>query len=573
MKQRIQSNLSVRQIGIFLVLAVFLSLICQLESTLAQQEKSPDVKIEIEKLTLFKNGLGFIISNGELPHNSKSIRIGQLPIPSFGTFWVGYPKDVKLQSLITSIEEVEKEVPALSISQLLRLNTGRKVVLHTSDKDIEGTIISAPLNPEEQPERNPYFMGQQLKPNPYIIDYGTQVPSNEIISIKTEKGIVVLNPASVLRIEFADENPLNITTSKQKIPSIRMELEKPAGGENITVSYLARGITWSPGYLIDLSDSKTAKFSAHALVINELADFKNVKLQLVTGFPNIKFGDISSPIAKNQSLAEFLTALSGSTRQSGNQYLYSQGMLSNVRGGRSEEFIADIVTDYPTATEGVAVEDLFFYPVSNFTLKRNETAWLPLFTAEMPYKHIYTWKIGDFVDKEERYSSQTGSEQFKSAEEVWHSCRIVNTLNMPLTTAATEFVTDDEFTGQDVCYYTPPKGEATIRINKALNVVAEQTEIEVERTRNASVFHGYHYDLVKVRGELKLNNKLDKTINVEISKELSGAVIESSPKCKDVKTAKGLKRVNEKHILTWEIELAAGDERKLTYQYQVYIRE
>ena len=249
--------------------------------------------------------MGFIISNGELPHNSKSIRIGQLPIPSFGTFWVGYPKDVKLQSLVTSIEEVEKEVPALSISQLLRLNTGRKVVLHTSDKDIEGTIISAPLNPEEQPERNPYFMGPQLKPDPYI-GYVPSVPGVEIVSIKTEKGIVVLNPASVLRIEFADENLLNITTSKQKIPSIRMELEKPAGGENITVSYLARGITWSPGDLIDLSDSKTAKFSAHALVINELADFKNVKLQLVTGFPNIKFGDISSPIAKNQSLAEFL---------------------------------------------------------------------------------------------------------------------------------------------------------------------------------------------------------------------------------------------------------------------------
>ena len=90
-----------------------------------------------------------------------------------------------------------------------------------------------------------------------------------------------------------------------------------------------------------------------------------------------------------------------------------------------------------------------------------------------------------------------------------------------------------------------------------MNVVAEQTEIEVERTRDASVFHGYHYDLVKVRGELKLNNKLDKTINVEISKELSGEVLESLPKCKDVKTAKGLRRVNEKHILTWEIELAS----------------
>jgi len=571
MKQTIVTNLSVRQAGIFLVIVVIFSLLCHLQNTYAQENKSQDVKTEIEKLTLFKNGLGFIISNATLPENSKTVRIGQLPIPSFGTFWVGYPKEVNLQSLITSIEEVEKKVPVLSLPQLFQVNAGHKVIIHTSDRDIEGTIVSGSLNTEEQSAPNPYFMSLRQYQDPYS-SYIPQIPMNEIISIQTEKGIVVLNPGSVLRVEFADGNPINVTNSVQKYPSIRMELEKPAGGENITVSYLARGITWSPGYLIDLSDPKTAKFSAHALIINELTDFINVKLQLVTGFPNIKFADINSPIAKSQSLAEFLSALSGSNRQSGNQYMVTQGMLSNVLT-QFDDYETSIVPGYSTASEGLVAEDLFFYPINNFTLKRDETAWIPLFTAEMPYKHIYTWKIGDFVDKDEHYNIQIGSQEVKSAEEVWHSCRIVNTLNMPLTTAATEFVTDGEFTGQDVCYYTPPKGEATIRINKALNVLAEQTEIEVERKRDAFVFHGYRYDLVKVRGELKIKNKIDKTIKVEISKELSGEVLESTPKSKDVKTAKGLRQVNEKHILTWEIELEAGGEEKISYQYQVYIRE
>ena len=555
---------------IFMLIAVIFSLLCHIQNSYAQENKLQDVKIEIEKLTLFKNGLGFIISNATLPENSKTVRIGQLPIPSFGTFWVGYPKEVKLQSLITSIEEVERKVPVLSLAQLLQVNTGRKVIIHTSDRDIEGTIIAGTVNNEEQSAPNPYFMSPRQHQDPYS-GYIPQIPINEIISIQTEKGIVVLNPGSVLRVEFADDNPINVTNSTQKYPSIRMELEKPAGGEKITLSFLARGITWSPGYLIDLSDPKTAKFSANAVIINELTDFKNVKLQLVTGFPNIKFADINSPVAKSQSLAEFLNALSGN-RQSGNQYMVTQGMLSNVLT-QSDDYETSIVPGYSTASEGLVAEDLFFYPVNNFTLKKDETAWIPLFTAEMPYKHIYTWKIGDFVDKDEHYNIQIGSQEVKSAEEVWHSCRIVNTLNMPLTTAATEFVTDGEFTGQDVCFYTPPKGEATIRINKALNVLAEQTEIEVERKRDASVFHGYRYDIVKVRGELKIRNKLDKTIKVEISKELSGEVLESMPKSKDVKTAKGLRQVNEKHILTWEIELEAGGEEKISYQYQVYIRE
>ncbi len=49
-------------------------------------------------------------------------------------------------------------------------------------------------------------------------------------------------------------------------------------------------------------------FSAHAIVMNEMIALNNVKLQLVTGFPNIRFSGIPSPIAKSQSLADFLTS-------------------------------------------------------------------------------------------------------------------------------------------------------------------------------------------------------------------------------------------------------------------------
>jgi hypothetical protein len=144
---------------------------------------------------------------------------------------------------------------------------------------------------------------------------------------------------------------------------------------------------------------------------------------------------------------------------------------------------------------------------------------------------------------------------------------------MPLTTAAVEFVTNGAFTGQDICYYTAPGAETTIRINRAMNVLAEEAEVEVERRRNAATFHGDSYDLVKVKGELKLRSRMDKAVNMEINKELSGQVLEMVPTARDVQTAKGLKQVNPKHALTWEIELKAGAELKLNYLYQVYIRD
>ncbi len=563
-------NYSIGFFKLIMILGIVCFLLCNASLVLAGDEKPQEVKLQIEKLTLFKNGLGFIVSSADLPEDAQSIKMGQIPIPSFGTFWVGYPKDVKLKNLVTSMEETDVTMPVQSLSQLLQMNTGRKTIIHTADRDIEGTILQVKTESEEKPVLNPYSMNSRNSRNRN--EYTQQAyPSNDLILIKTDKGIIALSPSAILRAEFSNGDPVSVHTIKESNPRITMNLENPAGGEQVTVSYLTRGVTWMPSYLIDLTDSKTAKFSAHAIIINEVADFKNVKVQLVTGFPNIKFGEILSPIAKSQSLADFLNAVSGS-RSSGsrNNYMVAQQALVNNYAVGVEIDESSVSPAYSTAVEGDVAEDLFFYPVKNLTLLKDETAWIPLFTADMPYKHIYTWKLEDYLNKEERYQSET--QDRKPAEEVWHSCRLVNSLDMPLTTAAAEFMTDGEFTGQDVCYYTAPKGETTIRINKALNVLAEQAEVETDRKRNASVFHGYQYDLVTVRGELKIKNRLNKAIDIEIIKEHSGELLDSQPKCKDTKTAKGLKQVNPKHILTWEIGLKSGVEQKIMYQYQVYIR-
>ncbi len=78
---------------------------------------------------------------------------------------------------------------------------------------------------------------------------------------------------------------------------------------------------------------------------------------------------------------------------------------------------------------------------------------------------------------------------------------------------------------------------------------------------------------MKIRGDLKLRNRIDRAVSVEITKELSGDVLESDPRAGDVKTAKGLKQVNTKHVLTWLLTLEPGEERSVSYQYQVYFRE
>jgi hypothetical protein len=535
----------------------------------ANDPKTLTATAEIEKVVLFKNGLVFVVSNYTMPGEARTVTIGQLPIPTLGTFWVSYGPDVKMKSLTSLMDEFESETPVQSIGQLVQLNAGKKVLLHTSDRDIEGIIQPDPVMKTHPETMNPYFMSPPQARDPGSI---YSMPPSNVLYVKTDKGTVALNPGLILRAEFAEGEPLRTTHEKRHLPTIRMDLEKPAGGEKVTVSYLARGMTWVPAYLIDLSDPKTARFSAHAIVINEMMDLNNVNVELVTGFPNIRFSGTSSPVAKSEDLATFLQSLSSgnSRRNNLDNMLMQQAIVVNapsVYGGEA----GGISPGYSTAAEGEVAEDLFFYPAKRLTLKRDETLWLPLFSSEMPYKHIYTWKIADFVDNQDHYQAVRPDQP--QGEEIWHSCRLTNTLNMPLTTASTEFVTNNEITGQDVCYYTPPKAETTIRINKALNITAEKGENEVDRKRDATIIHGYHYDLVKVQGELRIRNRLTKDVNVEITKELSGEVLDKGPNSTDTKTAEGLKQVNPKHILTWSIDLKPGEQRKVVYVYQVYIRD
>jgi len=402
--------------------------------------------------------------------------------------------------------------------------------------------------------------------------------ATSLVIIKTESGNVALNAGSIIRVDFEDEDITTSFSSILKQPSIRMELEKAANGQKIGMSYLARGITWSPSYLIDISDSKKATLTAKAVVINETADLRDIHLDLVTGFPNIRFGEVNSPVAMSQDLAGFLRGLTSGRSESGSRRNIMVGNAMTTQAalrydGSSFSESEPVPTPaYSTAQEGTVSEDLFLYPVENISLRRGETALLPLFTAEVPYKHIYIWKIPDWLDENERYRRNIDKDEQLLAEEVWHSCRLVNTMEMPWTTAAAEFVKDGQITGQDICYYTPPGAETTIRLNRALNVVAEQTELELSRQRSAVRFHGYDHDLVRVKGELKLKNRLDKDVTVEVTKNLSGEVLETVPKAKDTPTAKGLRWVNPRHILVWEIELKAGQEQTLSYTYEVYIR-
>jgi hypothetical protein len=514
----------------------------------------------VESLTLFKNGTGFFTSKVTLPEEATSITLGPLPAPSHGTFWLSYDKDVPVKSVVTSVREVREHRSLRSVGDLLTASVGKQVSLHISGD--AKTAVTGKLLAVTTPQ----------PANAYVIGDGWDDSAQPLAMVRTGEGVAAVPVSSVrfCSVESGDDATLEPLVKR---PTMRLELSGPAGGKDVRMSYLARGVTWAPAYHVDISDAKTAKFSAQAVIVNEAAELRGVSVQLATGFPNMTLADVASPIAGSQSLAQFLAALTGNRGRVIASSIDNRSQTGQLVFNNSNIVVASDAgaVGFGKIEQGKEAEDLFLYPLKSLTLSRGETAMVPLFTAEMPYQHVYTWEIGDAMDDDDRYGYGRRGDAPKQ-EEVWHACRLTNTAKMPLTTAPAEFVKDGQIVGQDTCYYTNAGAATTIRINRALKIAAEQAEEETARTANAAHWFGDHFDKVDVKGTLRLRSGLNAAADVEITKILSGTLAKTEGEPAVTTMIKGLRAVNPKQKLVWKVKLEPGKDVTLEYRYSVLVR-
>jgi hypothetical protein len=550
-----------------LALVIGMSLSGPVCSILEAKEAQPDV--QLQQVSLFKNGLGFFVSQVTCPDKKNSFSFVPAAAPSHGTFWVSYPAKVKLESLNAKEIDAAETIEAATISELLKANVGGTVKLWCLEKEepIEGTIKCFSED-RARPRPDPYSPGRA---NYGERDYAPPFSQSHLMVIETNKAEVAVDPATVRRAEFTGDKPKKSFVRKNKSMQLDVKLNAPAGGEKLIVSYLAKGITWAPSYMVDIADSNKARISAQAAVINEACDLNDVTVQLVTGFPNLQFADVVSPLALKEDLAQFLQALTRGQSERGSVSVMSNVMTQRAEfSGRARE---EMMPAYGAAQVGKVAEDLFVYPVKKVHLAKGQVGYLPLFTESVPYKHIYQWNIRDYIDEEERYSyEQRQRERSEPDEQVWHCLRLENTTKVPWTTAPAEIVQDGLILGQDTLNYTAVTGQATLRITQAVNVKAEQRELETDRKRDALQLYGDHFDLITVEGKLSVANFQQKAITVEITKTLSGEVKSSQPEAKSETLARGLRRMNALRKLTWTIELGPQETKPLSYIYEVYVR-
>ena len=538
------------------------------ERTATAQTPEPPGSLDLQQVALFKNGLGFFVGQATCPEGKTSFQIALPTAPSHGTFWISYPSALPVLRAIGRQTESGKTIDAITIPEILRANSGRKVRLVIGDKEVIGTIRYVAQD-REMPRPEPYLPGGR----------GTSAgeyrswPQYQagLVTVETEAGELSLDPRIVTQVVFLDGKAERRLPDRSTCAVLEVQLKSPAAGQTLTVTYLGKGATWAPSYMVDITDAGKASISAKALIVNDACQFKNAAVQLVTGFPHLQFADIVSPIALKTDLAQFLQALTTGQSERGQASVMSNVMSQRAAYAPGPAEAA--MPAYGAAEAGQTAEDLFLYPAGRIDMAKGEVAYVPLFTESVPYKHIYQWDIPDYVDEEGAYRYRGDRpDNTPPPQQVWHSIRLTNSTKVPWTTAPAETVKGGVILGQDTLSYTPPAAESTLRITQAVGVKAEQRELETDRKRDAAQLYGYSYDLVTVRGELSAINIQDKPVTLEITKMLSGEMKSADPSPKAEKLAAGLRRMNSVVKLTWTLELPPAAQKTLIYTYDTYVR-
>jgi hypothetical protein len=496
------------------------------------KDSLPTLETKIKTIAIFKNGLGFFIREGRvLPQNGWAIT-KWVPNSALGSLWISsLNKNTQIEEVIALKEEIKSENESSSLEELLKANIDKKVLITFGDKLIEGTVKSVLERPAE---------------------------STKIALIESRDGITAINLYSISKIDF----PKNISTKspiKEKAKRFKFKMSNPSDEAALNISYLQKGITWVPGYLIDIKDPAKAVFTMQAVLVNDIEDLENVEAFFVVGYPNFTYSNTLSPMALEENITQFISSLSTGGRRASDYNMSNivrQSVVSYDEYNRTESEM-----DYPTEIKGLsgeAEEDLFLYQKKEVSLRKGERAYYPIFSAKVDYKHLYEWDI-----------PATMTTDPKTKEQVWHSIKINNSTNYPWTTAPAFVVSELKPIAQNNIDYTPKGSKANLKLTIATDVKTDRKESEIERKRNVELYN-HNYDLVTVKGDIYVKNYKNKDITMEIKKNLTGEVLEVSHDGKTKKIAEGLKGVNFNSIISWEIPVKAGEELNITYKYKVY---
>ncbi len=514
--------------------------------------------LNIESVSIFKNKTAFFVKNGTVNAEKGSWLIlgDTIPAALNGTFWLNSPdNDFELVKAYQKKIKTKKQAVVNGFPAILALNDGKQVTLHFEDTLFTGTIL---------------FMQVKAKKKP-------DVPNLEapLFALKTKAGktlVFTYNSINALvRLEFADDPEFiyDYTESKE-LPALQIDFKSNKAKQPLDMMYLSNGLAWKPDYKIELIEENKAKLSLRSTVLNEAEDIKTKKLNLVAGVPNFKYATGLS------ELINFLNILPGNNSNSFQNFAVTQNTFSNQSLYSNAPTNITTTTAAPTFSEATAMEDLYFYTLTDVVLKKGERAFFDIFTIEVPIEHIYEAVLSD-----NNISYALEYSFIKKDNPVIHTIKLTNNSTFTWTAGSALVLKNDKKQNapisQDILGYTSQKDDISVKLTEAPDVSVRFLEKEITRTANKKSLnkgsYTYYNDLVSVEAEVTIHNYKNKAIRLDLKRAIIGELEKSDVDWQVAPRVQFGYTLNKKTDVCWEMKLKAGEKKVIKYSYSFYTSE
>jgi hypothetical protein len=544
------------------VLRIAFACACLLVSSAAIAGELPAEELKPVAISAFKNGLAFVVRQGDAQLVNGSGMISPIPAATLGSLWIA-PNDpgTSLDEVIATRTRYIRGRNIGNIAELILANVGKTLtVVDNRQAEYTGEVVGVR-------ESDP--LGESPVPQ---TDFAPRAAS-DVLLLRIGGKLVALHLNYIDHVVLPADPVLQASTYEER-KALRFRVKGASNHVNMTMGYLERGFGWTPSYLISLTDDHTAQITMQAVIVNDAEDVHDADLFFVVGVPNFQYADTPSPMTLQQSLLEFMQQ--AGRRDSLKDMRYSNALMAQKAEAMDAAAPAISLGAIVEDLQGTAEEDLFMYTRKGVTLAKGERGMYNVFSAPVGYEHIYQWEVQD-RPRVDPYGNvlnnnyQNDSENFPQ-NNVWHSIRLKNGTNFPWTSAPATVISGVRPLSQDTLPYSPKGANSNLRLTIAADVRASSKELEVERVRDIQHRRGYNFDQVTVEGTLKVKNYKTKAIKLGIAKTTRGEVLSQTELGKSEKLGEAIAADNPLSRMTWEVTLKPGEARVITYRYKVWVR-
>lgn len=538
-------------------------LLCLVAIVRAQDEIP--VTPRIESVGVFKNGVAVVRASFPV-EKPGLLRWDRVPQVIHGTFQVENEGVLEVRTTVRMVEEIEeKELPVGTLQNDLagkQVEVRLRATADLPERVLQGTVWDLPERTQKRRWETNFTPADPWSSRMSAVKAEPAVSTGYFLVLVDGNGNrEYLNSGNIESVKVA--GPFKPKSRLVEKPVMLFDAAKLPAGSRVTITYLTKGLAWTPAYRVDLSDPAKLGIRQTAVIRNELMDLKDTEIQLISGFPNMPFSHVDSPLSPEGSLAVFFQQLA-------QQPLPTNGVQSQMVSYNSAASNQPALPD--VAEKGSSGDDMHFENIGPRLLAAGDSLALEVASGQAAYQRVVEWIVEDGRDDHGRYYRRN-NEPKTDESEPWDAVRFANPLKFPMTTAPAMMVEGGKFRGQSIGKWASPGQQVCLRITKALSVSAQYAETEEENQRENVMIGGGRYRRTKVSGTLTLRNTRDKTAVLNVRKQFSGEMIEVTDKPQARLRTEGVGSVNPRRELEWDFELPAGQEKVITFRYSVLVPE